>query len=230
MKYKFNEQELLSLFYDKGNDMRPHLTAPYLENGYVCASEGHILIRIKAEILNGEYQESTWRNISFPADNCDFLVSLRDVEMALINIPQVEETKLMGEDEDCEECDGEGVVEWEYRGKKQQDYYRYHACPVCDGFGYKCRAVYKKTGEMVPDKEFPIGIRDIVFKSKFIEILGKAMRIMGVDKVRCVHQSYGDPCIFRVDNNIEIIIMPYMSPSGYYIQGEDVIYDPTVKK
>ena len=54
MKYQFNEQELLSLFYDKENDMRPDMAAPYLKNGYVCATEAHILIRIKAEMLNGE--------------------------------------------------------------------------------------------------------------------------------------------------------------------------------
>lgn len=49
MKYQFNEQELLSLFYDKENDMRPDMAAPYLKNGYVCATEAHILIRIKAD-------------------------------------------------------------------------------------------------------------------------------------------------------------------------------------
>lgn len=33
MKYQFNEQELLSLFYDKENDMRPDMAAPYLKTG-----------------------------------------------------------------------------------------------------------------------------------------------------------------------------------------------------
>ena len=73
MKYQFNEQELLSLFYDKENDMRPDMAAPYLKNGYVCATEAHILIRIKAETLNGKYNEIEGLNIDFPADNCNFI-------------------------------------------------------------------------------------------------------------------------------------------------------------
>lgn len=230
MKYQFNEQELLSLFYDKDNEMRPDLAAPYLKKGYVCATDAHILIRIKAEMLIGKYKEIQSCNISFPADNCDFIVSLQDIETALSNIPQIEEEEKIGKDIDCEECDGEGVVEWEYRCKRGQDYCREFECPVCEGSGYKQRAIYKKTGNMVPDKGYPIGIRKVVFKTKYIEILGKTMRVIGVDKVRCVYQDYGEPCVFRVDNNIEIIIMPCMSPNRYYIHGKDVKYDPTVKK
>ena len=83
MKYQFNEQELLSLFYDKENDMRPDMAAPYLKNGYVCATEAHILIRIKAEMLNGEYNEIESLNIDFPADNCNFIIGLQDIKTAI---------------------------------------------------------------------------------------------------------------------------------------------------
>lgn len=98
MKYQFNEQELLSLFYDKENDMRPDMAAPYLKNGYVCATEAHILIRIKAETLNGKYNEIEGLNIDFPADNCNFIIGLQDIRTAIASIPQVEEKEKVGKD------------------------------------------------------------------------------------------------------------------------------------
>lgn len=221
MKYQFNEQELLSLFYDKENFINSDVTAPYLKNGYVCATEAHILIRIKAETLNGEYKEIQSCNIDWPADNCNFIVSLQDIETALSNIPQIEEEEKIGKDIDCEECDGEGVVEWEYQVKAGKYHYAEHDCPNCGGSGYESRARYKKTGRMIPDGECPIRIRRIVIKAEYLEVLSKAMRLIGVDEVRCVHQSPAKPCIFRIDDNIEIAIAPCLDASDYRIEGRD---------
>lgn len=209
------------MFYDKENFNNSDVTAPYLKNGYVCATEAHILIRIKAETLNGEYKEIQSCNIDWPTDNCNFIVSLQDIEKALSNIPQVEEEEQIGEDIYCEECDGEGEVEWEYQNKNGRYYHEEHTCPVCLGSGYSARAKYKKTGRMIPDEEYHVGIRHIVIKAKYLEILAKAMRLIGVEEVRCVHQAPARPCIFRVDDNIEIIIMPCLVEAEYHIEGRD---------
>lgn len=48
MKIQFDELKLLSLFYNKDEEDRPYMAAPYLKNGWVCATEAHILIRIRA--------------------------------------------------------------------------------------------------------------------------------------------------------------------------------------
>ena len=221
MKYQFNEQDLLSLFYDKENDMRPDMAAPYLKNGYVCATEGHIMIRIKAETLNGEYNEIDSLNIDLPADNCNFIIGLHDIKTAIASIPQVEEKEKVGKDIECKECDGAGEVEWEYRDKSWRYHHKYLDCPKCQGDGCISRVKYKKTGRMIPDGDCPIRIRRIVIKVEFLEILGRAMEIIGVDKVRCVHQEPTQPCIFRVDDNIEIIIMPYLAVADYSIEGRD---------
>lgn len=135
-KYQFNEQELLSLFYDKENDMRPDMTAPYLKNGYVCATEAHILIRIKAETLNGEYNEIGSLNIDFPTDNCNFIIGLQDLKTAIASIPQIEEEEKVGKDIECEECDGEGEVEWEYQ-RPRCGWGYIETCRPCKGYPRK---------------------------------------------------------------------------------------------
>ncbi|MCM1301354.1 MAG: hypothetical protein NC226_06500 [Bacteroides cellulosilyticus] len=221
MKYQFNEQELLSLFYKEDDDLRPYMAAPYLKNGYVCATEAHILIRIKAETLHGEYKETERCNIDWPADNCNFTISLQEIETMLSNIPQVEEEVKVGEDIKCMECDGEGEVEWEYQDKSGHYHYEDHECPICEGSGFDSESRYVKTGRMIPDGECSIRIRRIVIKAEFLEVLNKAMKIIGVGEVRCVHQDPAKPCIFRVDDNIEIIIMPRLGEAKYHIEGRD---------
>lgn len=221
MKYQFNEQELLSLFYDK-DDIRPSMSAPYLKNGYVCATESHILIRIKAETLNGEYKEVDGLNLTLPRYNCNFTISLQDIKTALANIPQVEEVKRFGGNVICQECNGEGEVEWEYRDKRGHYYYDYFECPACNGSGYLDAPTSIKTGKKIPDLDSPIRVRNEPIRAAFIEILGKAMEIIGVDKVWCVHQASRKPVIFRVDDNIEIAIMPVVAESVYLIHGRDV--------
>lgn len=221
MNYKFNEEELLSLFYDKENYMRPIMSAPYLKNGYVCATEGHILIRIKAETLSGEYNEIESLNILWPADTCNFIISLQEIETALSSIPQVEEEKQIGKDIECEECEGVGLVEWRYEDKSGRCHYDDCDCPICDGSGYESRARYEKTGRMIPDEKCHIAVRDSVLRVRCISTLMQAMRIIGVDEVRCVHQDIYDPCAFRIDDNIEILIMPCLTEADYRIEGRD---------
>ena len=221
MKYKFNEQELLSLFYDKENYWKPIMAAPYLKNGYVCATDTHIMIRIKAETLNGEYNEIESLNIDFPADNCNFIISRHEIETVLSTIPKIEEKIKVGKDIECEECDGEGEVKWEYLDNSGLRHYEYYECPICDGSGYESRSKYQKTGRMIPDGECCIQVRRIVIKAKFLEILRKAMEIIGVDEIRCVHQDTAKPCIFRIDDNIEIVIMPNLDDAVYHIEGKD---------
>lgn len=221
MKYQFNEQELLSLFYNKEDDLHPYITAPYLKNGYVCATDAHILIRIKAEILNGEYKETERCNIDLPSDNCNFIISLQEIEKILSSIPQVEEKVKVGEDIKCMECDGTGEVEWEYQDRSGHYHYEDHECPICEGSGFDSESQYVKTGRMIPDNECTIQIRSIVFKAKFIEVLSKAMKIIGIDEIQCVHQAPAKPCIFRVDDNIEIIIMPCLAKAEYRIKGRN---------
>lgn len=74
---------------------------------------------------------------------------------------------------------------------------------------------------MIPYEESGIQVRRIVIKAEFLEVLSKAMRIIGVDEIRCVHQAPANPCIFRVDDNIEIIIMPRLGEADYRIEGRD---------
>ena len=66
MKRQFNEEELLGLFTDSSNDLRPMYAKPYLKDGYVCATNGRCLVRIKADMTEGRYEPVTGLNLPIP--------------------------------------------------------------------------------------------------------------------------------------------------------------------
>ena len=55
MNKEFDESALLALFYDS-DYFREQIKAPFLSDGYVCATETHRLIMIKPEICKGDYK------------------------------------------------------------------------------------------------------------------------------------------------------------------------------
>ena len=165
------------------------------------------MVRRKAEVLNREYNEVEDLNLVLPSGNCNFIVTLKEIKDTLAAIPQIE----VRGDKECPECDGEGGVEWNYIDQAGKRHYKFCDCPVCDGTGY------------IDKPDCPIQIRSVIFESKYIDILRRAMEIIGLSEIRCIHQELRQPCIFVADENIEIVIMPFMGePAKYQILGKDI--------
>lgn len=216
MKYSFNEKELLDLFIDANNDLRPMFAKPYLKDGYVHAVNGFRLVRIKAESLKGEYEPTDKMNLPIPNDNCDYIITDKDIQKALESIPQEEEVIKIGEDIECPECDGHGKVYWEYTSRNGKFYECEHDCPVCDGTGYAEESQEKKTGNMIPCWTSSIRFGNTCIRADHVHTLLEAMKIIGVTEVHLVAQ--GNHCsVFKVDENIQVIIAHYMRDADYII-------------
>lgn len=216
MKYSFNEKELLDLFIDADNDLRPMYAKPYLKDGYVHAVNGYRLIRIKAETLNGEYEPTDKMMLAIPNDNCDYLITDKDIEKALASVPQEEEVIKIGEDIECPECAGSGKVDWEYTDNNGKMYEYKYDCPVCDGTGYAEETQEKKTGKMIPCWTASIGVGNKCIRVDHAQTLLEAMKIIGVIEVNLVAQG-NHINVFKIDENIQVIIADYMRNADYII-------------
>lgn len=216
MKRQFNEEELLGLFTDSSNDLRPMYAKPYLKDGYVCATNGRCLVRIKADMTEGRYEPVTGLNIPIPEDNCNCPVTDKDLEKALAGVPQVEETTGDGEDGECPECHGYGTVYWEYTDNNGRLYEYEHDCPVCDGSGYVEKAEPVKTGRMIPSPEASFCFRNRNLRTDSVQILLAAMKATGATEVRLVAQK-DHISVFRIDGNIEIVISSYLEKADYTV-------------
>lgn len=217
MKYSFNEKDLFDLFIDKDNDFRPVLKEPYLKDGYVHAADGYKLIRIKADTLYGEYTPTEKMKLRWPDENCDYLITAKEIEKAIASIPQVKEEIEIGRNIKCPECNGDGTVFWEYTDKNLKTHEVEFDCPICGGDGYLERTYLKKTGRMIPDRTASIGFGTSNLRVDKVEVLFKAMKIIGVEEVRLVAQIENKN-IFKIDENISVFIMGYLREADYIIK------------
>jgi hypothetical protein len=182
MKIK-NEAELLSTFCDK-NEFRQLLRAPFLNTRYneVWSTNGHVLIRISPKILVGEYTKG---ELNLPPLECPCRkkVTIEAIEEALKKCPQVDEEAVVQEAIECDECNGEGEVYWEYRADNGRTYSCLHDCPICDGTGQKRPEMVRKTGRHVVDDEAIIKVGNAYIFVKYIRTLKSAMEHLNVMSV-----------------------------------------------
>ena len=200
MNYNFDEKKLFGLFVNE-NSYKPMLNYPYRRDGYVYATDAHKLIRVKEDIVSGDYEVTDKMKLDIPIDNCDYILTDRDIEKLLSEIPQIEEKE--EKEVKCPECDGTGEVDWEYRDKNGKDYERSFECPVCDGTGY----VYSEvaTGKLIPNPTTAVKVGKSSIYHIRLKSLLDAMRVVGVTEVRLVCQE-GIINHFRIDENISVIL------------------------
>lgn len=93
MKIK-NEKDIFDLYVEKDNDLRDTLKTPFIQesDGRVWASEGHILIMVNQECISGEYKTlDLGSKIHVREYNCDYPLSVSDLQDALDRCPQEDE-------------------------------------------------------------------------------------------------------------------------------------------
>ena len=120
---------------------------PFIQDGYVIATDGTILIRLNKSLVNIELQEQDspkCQGLFMPRKDVGF-ISLDSVK-SLLSVPFIEETIEVDETKECTKCDGGGTVEWEF-----ERWTKYLDCPVCYGEGFTESVFEKATGAMIKD-------------------------------------------------------------------------------
>lgn len=201
-----NEKEIFELYVD----LQSVMNAPFIQDGFVYATNGQVLIRTAKSETNGTYAHSQTPKCSsvFIYTNKELVITARELEKLLSEVEQEEETRKVGEDIECRECKGTGEVTWEYERWTKED-----ECPVCDGSGYSSQAKYVPTGKMIPNMYAPIHIGDKTFKSQYVITLLKTMNLMGVSSV-VMKYNEGEPyeqVVFNFNINTDVLIMPYVN-------------------
>lgn len=208
MKQEFNESALLALFYDSGH-FREQIKAPFLSDGYVCATETHRVIMIKPEICKGEYKPNNLHVLKvLTPRNIDITLTLAKLKKALGRVSSEKEMKTIRPAIKCKDCDGDGEVEWSYEDKDGYTHEDYHTCPVCNGTGNSSPAIEEPTGRMIPVNEAVIGIYENIFNANQILALCDAMELLGIDKCKYVASSKAGGNTFILNDDITIVICP----------------------
>lgn len=209
-KLNLNEEALFDLFVsDDGH--RPQLHKPFLQDGYVNATNTNVLIRVRQELLRGKYTENTKTPLVskvITEPNFDKTLTLEKLEATIAQCPLEDEKLLISDAVDCPECDGDGEVEWEYTDKDLNTHREYYDCPVCRGSGFARKAQYRKTGRKIPVYNAPIDVYGLNFSATWLVTLCDAMKLFGVNEAHYIARYPNKANIFRLLVGVDVILMP----------------------
>lgn len=207
-----NETELLSLFINKDN-RDPRFQEPFMNinyDGEIWATDAHSLLIVNKKCLGGIYiyRENKLRLPELGSENCNTIITQDALRLALKECPQEDEEISTGQYRHCEECDGTGMVEWEYQDSKGDTHTQDFDCPLCYGTGESNKPVMKKTGRKIPDKDSVLIVDTMPVASYEMLRLLKAMELLGIEEVRHTITAKEKPNLFVFNDDIKIIIMP----------------------
>jgi hypothetical protein len=200
-----NERKVFGLYAEKTEE-RKLLKCPFIQNGYVYASDGYILIRVRESAVKRAYKSSNLLGCSslFTETDGEESITLDRLKTLLSAVKKVEETKTVGENIECEECGGSGEVEWEYNS-----YTRVDECPVCGGSGYSKMKRQVPTGKIIADPCALINLGDKTFAAKYIEIIAQTMGLLKVNKVTMLHNASRphEKAVFKFNEDVDALLV-----------------------
>lgn len=198
-----DEQKLLGLFHSEGS-----LSAmPLLKENKVFASDGLKAIYINAEVCLGEYERTEMYNPKLPPVKQELNIPLLSLQKAYDSLPKVEDEEY--DQEECNECNGTGSVEWEYTDKNGKTHHQDFDCPSCDGWGFLKRNI-RKCYE--PEYDAIIELDGFFINNQHIKAIIDALFLLGKDHITLLSKAKKDSEVlayFRIDENITIIVAPY---------------------
>lgn len=129
---------LLGLF-TRNDDLRPAMMFPSIENGIVYATDAYVAISIPEDELSLKYiKQEEYPNVHRLISDIEnkklssIKVSVEELAKELAKC-RVEADKI---EIKCKECNGDGIVQWEYDDKIGTTHYENYDCPACEGKGH----------------------------------------------------------------------------------------------
>lgn len=132
---------VLNSFTLKDDDFRPAMKLPWIQGDFVIASDARKIICFKKELLEGMYMIED--NPKAPdglrvipiGSNCDIIFYTNDLLMKIHELKFKEKSTYKREIIECNDCNGEGSVNFKYCDSNWVDHEINGECPVCDGSG-----------------------------------------------------------------------------------------------
>lgn len=204
---------LLNLF--TGSDKnKPALMFPNMINGIVYASDANVLIAIPEEELALKYTNSdkypNAKKLLSELNNQALLSTKVNVEELLKQLTQcrLKVDKIFVE---CDECNGDGEVEWEYEDNNGKTHYLTQDCPVCNGEGEIDKkhpfAKIKISSQDKDGNNIYIQIGELSFRPFDIYRLAMVAVTKGYKEIELLHTRDGYGQTLTIFGNIKIMLM-----------------------
>lgn len=180
-------QSVLNISFDPNDEIRPYMAHPFIQGGYVYATEGHWLIRIPISIVPDtvlcQYTEQDMPNCTavIPDEfDMDETITYNMVRAVFDSVPmeKVCNTELV----ECKECYGTGMVTYTYYASDCKAYEMEGECPMCEGSG-TVEEDNPDDYKIAKDERALISIKDRLVYAKTIFWLEGVMANLGLKKI-----------------------------------------------
>lgn len=207
-----NDIEVLLQTFVSDDEMRPKFQSPWRDGDYILASDTHIMIRVDGSMTDKQY----------PVDHCKMpfywvqqepkeYITLDAFNDALAAAPLEDEVEKHGNNVKCQECQGSGEVYWEY-----EHWEKLFDCPVCDGEGYIEQERWIPTGRKIVSSMAYIQVKDKYFRADYIDLIRATMQTIRVNQIGVIVLNDNDPAFFKLNDKIEIVLMPCLPQMESY--------------
>lgn len=202
-KEKTQLEKAFDLFYTK-DELRPKISSPFEADGYVVASNGHVLIRVRKNRVDFEYDASNKgpdMTGIIPEYNRNSLLQLNKQFFDVYKT--VDEYEDVIKNVECYKCRGKRVVEWTH-----ESYKKLSACPICSGKGFHEKTVSEKTGKRLFNYQV-IKIENSYFLMRAFYIIFSVQELVGGDIVLVSLGDDNSKGMFKI-GDCEVLIMPFL--------------------
>jgi hypothetical protein len=209
--------DLILPFFAGEDDSRPALNYVHnAGNGYVYASEGHILIRVPVEKVTKQYgsipgypdAERVIQNAIDREGNRTATLETNDLMQALSRVAW---RRVITADE-CPDCDGTGDIECEHCENK-------YDCKKCNGSG-KVNIRVKEFSLPQSAENYGIEIARSTYKANFLQRIAIAAQMLQAEQITHRYRKAGEAGAFSF-SGLDILLIPVCDPANAEIKIEE---------
>lgn len=201
-----------------GNDnYREWMNTPFVVGNKAHSTDAHFLTIIDAQKVEGfnklpKLPSEKLNNVIPKERNKNLVIKVTEVKKVFKKAPKEDCYDVLGKDVDCEECDGRGYVEWEYKHHtKDED------CPICDGTGKESLARKIKNGKTKVEEHLNIDIGNSRFYVNKIQRLIDVADKLGETNITLIFQdNQNKGSLFKI-KDLEILLMPCMKTDNQVV-------------
>lgn len=184
----------LTLFLGGDEDYKPEFKTPFINEQYVLATDGSIIISFDKSLLSEIYFESHPKAPNalkiIPENNTDIVFSVELLSDAVKQIKQAVSKKYLKKLCECPDCFGSGFVNYEFRDFERNTHELEGDCPTCEQTGQFERITNIETGEKdIEGFEELLKWNDTLFRSDYIQKIVKVAEMFDLSEVRLVSRK-----------------------------------------
>ncbi len=183
-------------------EVGPALSKPFEQGDCICATDIHALFRVPKTMTSDTYDKATKPEVSriIPKSDPQFTLAFEDLFKAFEVCGIDPETAYI----ECDECNNNNEVEWQYTDLNGNVWERSFECPVCRG-----------TGRVRNGQGQTLQLGKEIFAAEYLLLLLFAMTATGTDTAT-VTLGNCHIHLFDLKNGTQVMLMPCLYKEKEY--------------